>query len=155
MNELDMIKLNIYEAYDNNEITYGEKCLLLEKVDYMYEEYKKMTLKDLNPDDFPDDYPDDETVVNKHHNNINNSNNTSTTSKGLSKGAKIGIGAGAVAAGLTTKSTDFQWIGSNTGINYNGAAITNQNSNPISWEPYGNNQTKITLNGVEVIINNS
>ena len=37
MNELDMIKLNIYEAYDNGEITYGEKEYLLEQVYYMYE----------------------------------------------------------------------------------------------------------------------
>ena len=32
MNELDLIKLNIYEAYDNGEITYEEKEYLLEAV---------------------------------------------------------------------------------------------------------------------------
>lgn len=69
-------------------------------------------------------------------------------------GSIEGFVRNAVAAGVTTKSTNFEWLGSNIGITYNGAAITNQESNPISWEPYGNNQTKITLNGVEVIINN-
>ena len=39
MNELDLIKLNIYESYDNGEITYGEKAYLLEQVDYMYDRF--------------------------------------------------------------------------------------------------------------------
>ena len=43
MNELDLIKLNIFEAYDNGEITYGEKEYLLEQVDYMYESQSKST----------------------------------------------------------------------------------------------------------------
>ena len=33
MNELNMIKLNIYEAFDNGEITEAEKYYLLEQAD--------------------------------------------------------------------------------------------------------------------------
>lgn len=60
----------------------------------------------------------------------------------------------AVTAGTTTKTLNCPWFGA-FAVYFDGNQIENISQNTLSWEPYGNNQTKITLNGTEVIINNA
>lgn len=42
----------------------------------------------------------------------------------------------------------------NTSVQYKGTPVSNVGSGNIAWEPYGNNQTKITAYGSETIIDN-